>query len=32
MSIAHDALDHLVFEDERLTFAEVRRTALALAG
>jgi len=32
MSIAHEALDHLVFEDERLTFAEVRRTALALAG
>ena len=32
MSAAHDALDHLVFEDERLTFADVRRTALALAG
>ena len=32
MSIAHEALDHLVFEDERLTFADVRRTALALAG
>jgi long-chain acyl-CoA synthetase len=32
MSAAHEALDHLVFEDERLTFADVRRTALALAG
>ncbi len=32
MSAAHHALDHLVFEDERFTFAEVRRTALALAG
>jgi long-chain acyl-CoA synthetase len=32
MSAAHDALDHLVFEDERLTFADVRHTALALAG
>jgi acyl-CoA synthetase (AMP-forming)/AMP-acid ligase II len=31
-SVAHDALEHLVFEDERLTFAQVRRTALALAG
>jgi len=32
MSIAHEALDHLVFEDERLTFADVRRTALSVAG
>jgi long-chain acyl-CoA synthetase len=32
MSIAHEALEHLVFEDERLTFADVRHTALALAG
>ncbi len=32
MSAAHEALDHLVFEDERWTFADVRRTALALAG
>jgi long-chain acyl-CoA synthetase len=32
MSVAHEALDHLVFEDERLTFADVRRTSLALAG
>ena len=32
MSAAHHALDHLVFEDERFTFADVRRTALALAG
>jgi acyl-CoA synthetase (AMP-forming)/AMP-acid ligase II len=32
MSATHEALDHLVFEDERLTFADVRRTALALAG
>jgi long-chain acyl-CoA synthetase len=32
MSATHEALDHLVFEDERLTFAQVRRTALALAG
>jgi acyl-CoA synthetase (AMP-forming)/AMP-acid ligase II len=32
ISAAHEALDHLVFEDERLTFADVRRTARALAG
>jgi long-chain acyl-CoA synthetase len=32
MSVAHVALDHLVFEDERLTFADVRRTALTLAS
>ncbi len=32
MSAAHEALDHLVFEDERLTFDDVRRTALALSG
>src|ERR1700685_793413 len=32
MSAAHEALDHLVFEDERLTFADVRRTSLALAA
>jgi long-chain acyl-CoA synthetase len=32
MSVAHSALEHLVFEDERLTFADVRSTALALAG
>jgi acyl-CoA synthetase (AMP-forming)/AMP-acid ligase II len=32
MSAIYEALDHLVFEDERLTFAQVRRTALALAG
>jgi long-chain acyl-CoA synthetase len=32
MSVVHNGLDHLVFEDERLTFADVRRTALALAG
>ena len=32
MSVIHEALDHLVFEDERLTFAHVRGTALALAG
>jgi len=32
LSSAHDALDHLVFEDERLTFADVRRAALALAA
>jgi long-chain acyl-CoA synthetase len=32
MSAAHEALDHLVFDDERLTFADVRRTALALAA
>jgi long-chain acyl-CoA synthetase len=32
MSAVHHALDHLVFEDERLTFADVRRMALALAG
>jgi len=32
MSLAHEQHDHLVFDDERLTFADVRRTALALAG
>jgi long-chain acyl-CoA synthetase len=32
MSVAHEALDHLVFQDERLTFADVRHRALALAG
>jgi long-chain acyl-CoA synthetase len=32
MSATHESLDHLVFEDERLTFADVRRTALRLAG
>lgn len=32
MSVAYETLDHVVFEDERLTFAEVRRTALAVAG
>ncbi len=28
---AHAELDHIVFEDERLTFADVRRQALAVA-
>ncbi len=28
---AHAALDHIVFENERLTFADVRRQALAVA-
>ena len=28
---AHAALDHIVFEDERLTFADVRRQSLAVA-
>ena len=32
MSVVHDSIDHVVFEDERLTFADVRRMALAIAN
>jgi long-chain acyl-CoA synthetase len=31
MGAAHEALDHVVYESERLTFADVRRQSLSLA-
>jgi long-chain acyl-CoA synthetase len=31
MGAAHEALDHVVYQDERLTFAEVRRQSRSLA-